>query len=148
MRQWLRQASFLKLRTAMLPSFIRIICPLVPSCVAWADDFRCLAEGFFAEVSFDGFLPAMGISISFWLRAGFLDLACFFGARVRSRVLGIGPQIGCAFPLGDMQGFLVLRGHGDFDAANRSPGWSTWLTFAISPAAPTAEPKPPKRLWT
>ena len=24
-----------------------------------------------------------------------------------------------------------------FDAANRPAGWNTWLTFAISPAAPT-----------
>jgi hypothetical protein len=37
-----------------------------------------------------------------------------------------------------MQGFLGLRAYGDFDAANRARGWSTWLTFAISPAAPTA----------
>ena len=56
----------------------------------------------------------------------------------RSRVLGIGPQVGYIFPVGGMQGFLGLRGYGDFDAANRAPGWSTWLTFAISPEAPTA----------
>ena len=56
----------------------------------------------------------------------------------RSRVLGVGPQIGYVFPLGDMRGFLGLRGYGDFDAANRASGWSTWLTFAISPEAPTA----------
>jgi hypothetical protein len=56
----------------------------------------------------------------------------------RSRVLGIGPQIGYIFPVGDMQGFLGLRAYGDFDAANRAPGWSSWLTFSISPAAPTA----------
>jgi hypothetical protein len=56
----------------------------------------------------------------------------------RSRVLGVGPQIGYIFPIGGMQGFLGLRGYGDFDAANRAPGWSTWLTFAISPEAPTA----------
>jgi hypothetical protein len=54
----------------------------------------------------------------------------------RSRVLGVGPQIGYNFPVGGMQGFLGLRGYGDFDVANRAPGWSTWLTFAISPAAP------------
>jgi hypothetical protein len=56
----------------------------------------------------------------------------------RSRVLGVGPQIGYAFPVADMQGFVGLRAYGDFDAANRAPGWSTWLTFAISPEAPTA----------
>jgi hypothetical protein len=56
----------------------------------------------------------------------------------RSRVLGVGPQIGYVFPVGDMQGFLGVKAYGEFDAANRAPGWNTWLTFAISPAAPTA----------
>jgi hypothetical protein len=55
----------------------------------------------------------------------------------RSSVLGVGPQIGYTFPLGGMQGFLGLRAYGDFDAVNRAPGWSTWLTFAISPTAPS-----------
>jgi hypothetical protein len=48
---------------------------------------------------------------------------------------------------GNLQGFLGLRAYGDFDAANRAPGWSTWLTFAISPTAPTAV-TPTKRLLT
>jgi hypothetical protein len=65
----------------------------------------------------------------------------------RSRVLGVGPQIGYAFPVGDMQGFVGLRAYGDFDAANRAPGWSTWLTLAISPEAPTAA-TPTKHLIT
>ena len=56
----------------------------------------------------------------------------------RSRVLGVGPQIGYIFPVGDMQGFLGLKGYGEFDAANRPSGWNTWLTFAISEAAPKA----------
>jgi hypothetical protein len=65
----------------------------------------------------------------------------------RSRVLGVGPQIGYAFPVADMQGFVGLRAYGDFDAANRAPGWSTWLTFAISPEAPTSATAT-KRLMT
>lgn len=36
-------------------------------------DFRCLVDGFFAAVSFAGFLPAIGIIISFW------PLEAFFG---------------------------------------------------------------------
>jgi hypothetical protein len=56
----------------------------------------------------------------------------------RSRVFGVGPQIGYNFPVGDMQGFLGLRGYGEFGAANRPSGWNTWLTFTISPSAPTA----------
>ena len=56
----------------------------------------------------------------------------------RSRVFGVGPQIGYNFPVGDMQGFLGLRGYGEFGAANRPSGWNTWLTFTISPTAPAA----------
>lgn len=56
----------------------------------------------------------------------------------RSRVFGVGPQIGYSFPVGDMQGFLGLRGYGEFGAANRPSGWNTWLTFTISPNAPAA----------
>jgi hypothetical protein len=37
----------------------------------------------------------------------------------RSRVLGIGPQIGYIFPIGSSQAFLGLKGYGEFDAANR-----------------------------
>jgi hypothetical protein len=56
----------------------------------------------------------------------------------RSRVFGVGPQIGYNFPVGDMQGFLGLRGYGEFGAANRPSGWNTWLTFTISPTAAAA----------
>ncbi|EHR04934.1 SphA family protein [Bradyrhizobium sp. WSM471] len=56
----------------------------------------------------------------------------------RSRVFGLGPQIGYSFPIGDMQGSLSLRGYGEFGAANRPSGWNTWLTFTISPSAPAA----------
>ena len=47
-------------------------------------DFRCcLAAGFLAAVSFACFLPAIGISISFWPAAAFRGfLADFFGAVV------------------------------------------------------------------
>ena len=56
----------------------------------------------------------------------------------RSRVLGVGPQIGYIFPVGGMQGFLGAKVYGEFDAANRAHGWNSWLTFSISEAAPTA----------
>jgi hypothetical protein len=66
----------------------------------------------------------------------------------RSRVLGIGPQIGYLFPVGDMQGYLNLKGYGEFDAANRPSGWNTWLTFSISPMAPTSTVTPTRRMVT
>jgi len=66
----------------------------------------------------------------------------------KSRVLGVGPQIGYLFPVGNMQGYLNLKGYGEFDAANRPSGWNTWLTFSISPAAPESTVAPTKHLVT
>ena len=61
-----------------------------------------------------------------------------------SRVVGVGPQIGYLFPLGDLQGYLNLKGYGEFDAHDRASGFNVWLTFAISPAMPTmTTPKAP-----
>lgn len=65
----------------------------------------------------------------------------------KSRVAAIGPQIGYLFPVGDKQGYLNLKGYYEFDAARRADGWNVWLTFAISPAAPTPSP-PTRRLVT
>lgn len=66
----------------------------------------------------------------------------------RSRVLGVGPQIGFLFPVGDMQGYLNLKGYGEFAAENRPAGWNTWLTFSISPMAPTSTVAPTRRMVT
>jgi hypothetical protein len=59
-----------------------------------------------------------------------------------SQVVGIGPQLGCIFPVGNMQGYLNLKAYFEFDGQDRASGWNTWLTFAISPPAPPA-PTPP-----
>src|SRR5450631_4145601 len=64
----------------------------------------------------------------------------------RSRVLGIGPQIGYLFPVGNMQGYLNLKGYAEIDAANRPSGWNTWLTFAISPAPPESTVRPTRHM--
>jgi hypothetical protein len=66
----------------------------------------------------------------------------------RSRVLGVGPQIGYIFPVGNMQGYLNFKAYGEFDAANRPAGWNTWLTFSISPAAPASTVTPTRHLVT
>jgi hypothetical protein len=55
-----------------------------------------------------------------------------------SRVVGIGPQVGFLFPVGTMQGYLNLKGYADIDQQNRAHGWSTWITFSLSPS-----PQPP-----
>ena len=64
----------------------------------------------------------------------------------KSRVSAIGPQIGYLFPVGNMQGYLNLKGYKEFDASNRPDGWNVWLTFAISPAAPAATVRTPPKL--
>jgi hypothetical protein len=56
---------------------------------------------------------------------------------VKSGVIAAGPQVGYLFPVGNMQGYLNLKGYYEFDAHDRPHGWNTWLTFSISPAAPT-----------
>lgn len=57
---------------------------------------------------------------------------------MKSRVLAVGPQVGFIFPVGEMQGYLNLKGYKEFDNENRPAGWNAWITFAISPAgAPT-----------
>jgi hypothetical protein len=66
----------------------------------------------------------------------------------KSRVVGIGPQIGHIFPIGNMQGYLNLKGYGEFDAANRPSGWNTWLTFAISPEPPASTVTPTRHMVT
>ena len=73
------------------------------------------------------------------------ELGCDSGSgdRVgcfRSRVVGVGPQIGFLFPVGDMQGYLNFKAYGEFAAENRPSGWNAWVTFAISPPAPGAPP--------
>ncbi len=57
----------------------------------------------------------------------------------KSRVFAAGPQIGYLFPVGDMQGYLNLKGYKEFDAENRPEGWNVWLSFALSPKAAAAQ---------
>lgn len=61
----------------------------------------------------------------------------------KGMAVGIGPQIGFLFPVGDMQGYLNVKGYADLDVENRPKGWSTWVSFVLSPRAP--EPPPTAR---
>ncbi len=49
----------------------------------------------------------------------------------KSRVYGIGPQVGYFFPMGSGQAYLNLKGYWEFGAKNRPEGWNAWLTLAI-----------------
>jgi hypothetical protein len=63
-----------------------------------------------------------------------------------SRVIGIGPQIGYIFPVAGMQGYLNLKGYGEFANDNRPDGFNVWLTFSLSPAPPSSTQSPPPML--
>jgi hypothetical protein len=69
------------------------------------------------------------------------EIGCDSGSGDRvgcfqSRVVGIGPQVGFVFPVGEMQGNLNVKGYTEFAAENRPHGWNVWVTFALSPTAP------------
>jgi len=48
----------------------------------------------------------------------------------KSRVSGVGPQVGYFFPAGKQKAYVNLRGYYEFDAKNRPEGWNLWLTLA------------------
>jgi hypothetical protein len=80
------------------------------------------------------------------------EIGCDSGSGDRvgcfqSQVVGIGPQLGFIFPVGDLQGYINLKGYKEFAAENRPDGWNTWVTFVISPAEKTPS-APPRRMIT
>jgi hypothetical protein len=66
----------------------------------------------------------------------------------KSRVIGFGPQIGYFFPVAGMQGYLNLKGYGEFDHDNRPDGWNLWLTLSLSPAPPSSASSSPPPMLT
>jgi hypothetical protein len=80
------------------------------------------------------------------------EIGCDSGSGDRvgcfqSQVFGVGPQFGYVFPLShDLQGYINIKGYGEFGNSARPAGWNTWLTFVISPAA--APPPPAHRIVT
>jgi len=60
-----------------------------------------------------------------------------------SRVGGVGPQVGYAFPIGNgAQVYVSVKGYKEFAAKNRPSGWNVWLAFVISRAPPPRPPPP------
>lgn len=56
------------------------------------------------------------------------------GARLgdfKSRVNGIGPQIGYLSKVGERQAYFNLKGYHEFDAKNRPEGWNVSLTLSM-----------------
>src|SRR6186997_2478450 len=73
------------------------------------------------------------------------EIGCDSGSGDRvgcfqSQVVGVGPQLGFIFPVGEMQGYLNFKGYKEFAAENRPDGWNAWVTFSISPRAPASLP--------
>jgi hypothetical protein len=64
----------------------------------------------------------------------------------KGRVAGIGPQIGFILPLSkDYQGYLNVKAYKDLVAQNRPEGYTAWVTFSLSNAAP--EPPAAKPMY-
>jgi hypothetical protein len=63
----------------------------------------------------------------------------------KSRVSGIGPQIGFFFPFADREAFLNIKGYQEFDAKNRPEGWSAWVTLSFEPPERKASAPPRRR---
>jgi hypothetical protein len=49
----------------------------------------------------------------------------------KSRVSGIGPQVGYFFPFGGEQAYVNFKGYWEFDAENRAEGWNVWVSLAL-----------------
>jgi hypothetical protein len=48
-----------------------------------------------------------------------------------SRVIGVGPEAGWLFNVGDATWYFNLKGYYEFDAKNRPEGWNAWLTLSL-----------------
>lgn len=58
------------------------------------------------------------------------------GARLgefKSRVVGVGPQIGFFFPFADRQGYLNVKAFQEYNGQNRLEGWTAYVTFSVQP---------------
>lgn len=49
----------------------------------------------------------------------------------QSRVIGVGPQLGYFFNMGEKQAYLNVKGFWEVNAKSRPGGWNTWVTLAL-----------------
>jgi hypothetical protein len=63
----------------------------------------------------------------------------------KSRVTGVGPQIGFFIPWADREAYLNLRGYSEFNARNRLEGWTGYVTFSVE--APEQKTPHTVRKW-
>jgi hypothetical protein len=65
------------------------------------------------------------------------EVGCF-----KSQVLGVGPQLGFIFPVGQLEGTLSVKYYREFDNENRPAGMNVWVSFSIAPAEKPSELPP------
>jgi hypothetical protein len=59
------------------------------------------------------------------------------------------PRHGYIVPISkEWQGCINVKGFKEFAAEHRPDGWNVWLTFAITPAAPSETPPSARRMVT
>lgn len=49
----------------------------------------------------------------------------------KSKVDGIGPQVGHIFTMGDKEVYVNVKGYWEFNAKHRTEGWNGWLTLSV-----------------
>ncbi len=49
----------------------------------------------------------------------------------KSKVNGIGPQLGYLFKMGEKDAYFNIKGYWEFGAENRPEGWNGWLTLSM-----------------
>lgn len=49
----------------------------------------------------------------------------------KSRISGIGPQVGYFFAFGQEEAYVNFKGYWEFDAKNRAEGWNVWVSLAL-----------------
>ena len=49
----------------------------------------------------------------------------------KSRIAGIGPEIGYFFPVGKEKGYVNVKAYWEFSEQNRAAGWNFWLSLSL-----------------
>ena len=49
----------------------------------------------------------------------------------KSRIAGIGPELGYFFPVGKEKGYVNVKAYWEFGEQNRAAGWNFWLSLAL-----------------
>jgi Nitronate monooxygenase/Putative MetA-pathway of phenol degradation len=109
------------------PINMNFFCHAIPTIDAAREDaWRQRLRPYFVELGLD---PEIPVPLVFVGAVAYLydEIGCDSGSGdsvgcFRSRVIGVGPQAGYLFPVGDMQGYLNLKAYREFDRNARPDG--------------------------